>query len=392
MVTRKLGQMRSVKIQAMLLRAICALVLLGILGAGLRPFHAPRNDVSWLSHKNGLLFGKYGSIVTAGTFKARRTQAGSPCTLEIWLEPRQVNASGTILAFYRPETKAVPFSLRQSLGDLVLQSTSEEELHHARKIETYVDDVFSHQRRVLVAISSGQTGTTIYADGAFVRNMPNFRFSSQELTGQFVIGNAPATTDNWPGQLAGLAVYDRELAANEVSQHYEDWAKGKQANLAGDQSAVALYLFHEGSGSVVHNRADPATDLHIPERFFVLHEQFLERPWDEFRQGWNYWKDIGINVAGFIPLGFFFCAYLSLVRKAGHSVAITIAIGFAVSLTIEVLQAFLPTRDSGMTDLITNTLGTALGAISYARIAEHTWFAQAGILTLFSNEEIEEPI
>ena len=190
------------------------------------------------------------------------------------------------------------------------------------------------------------------------------------MTGQLVIGNAPATTDNWSGQLKGLAVYDRELTTDEVSQHYESWKTGKQANLAASEGAVGLYLFNEGNGSVVHNQVDPATDLHIPERFFVLHEQFLERPWDEFRPDWNYWKDVGINIAGFIPLGFFFCAYFSSMRTTRSAVLFTIAFGFAVSLTIEVLQAFLPTRDSGMTDLITNTSGTVLGAILCAWIAE----------------------
>jgi glycopeptide antibiotics resistance protein len=116
---------------------------------------------------------------------------------------------------------------------------------------------------------------------------------------------------------------------------------------------------------VVRNQVDASTDLLIPERFFVLHPQFLERPWDEYRPGWRYWKNIAINVVGFIPLGFFFYAYLSRVRQAKHPVALTIALGFAVSLTIEVLQAFLPTRDSGMTDLITNTFGTAVGVMAF---------------------------
>ena len=197
------------------------------------------------------------------------------------------------------------------------------------------------------------------------------------MTGQLIIGNAPATTDDWSGRLKGLAVYDRGLTTDEVSQHYENWTTGKQANLAASEGAVGLYLFNEENGSVVHNQVDPATDLHIPERFFVLNEQFLERPWDEFRPDWNYWKDVGINIAGFIPLGFFFCAYFSSMQTTRRAVLFTIAFGFAVSLTIEVLQAFLPTRDSGMTDLITNTSGTALGAILYAWIAErHSGFGR----------------
>jgi glycopeptide antibiotics resistance protein len=101
----------------------------------------------------------------------------------------------------------------------------------------------------------------------------------------------------------------------------------------------------------------------IPEHFFVLHEPFLELPWNEYYPGWNYWKDVAINIAGFIPLGFLFWAYFSLVLRIEHPTVVTVAFGFAVSLTIEVLQAFLPTRNSGMTDLITNTFGTVLGAL-----------------------------
>ena len=68
----------NLKIQSVLLRAICVFVLLGILVAGLRPFHAPKNDVSWLSEENGLLFGKYGSIVSAGPITASRRAPTNP--------------------------------------------------------------------------------------------------------------------------------------------------------------------------------------------------------------------------------------------------------------------------------------------------------------------------
>jgi hypothetical protein len=367
-------------VPTLLLKAICAAVLSGILLAGLWPFHSPKNDVSWLNRENGLLLGKYGSLVSAGTFETNRSQTDSSCSIEVWLEPDRVNASGTILAFYWMASRIAPFSLRQSLGDLVLQRNSQGP--PTKKARIYVNDVFSRVRPVFITISSGATGTTVYLNGILVKGAPTFRFSGQDLTGQLVVGNAPQTSHNWSGQIKGLAVYDRELAAGEVSQHFADWTTNRQAQQAAIESLVASYLFDEGKGNVVHNHADPATNLLIPERFFVLRQQFLERPWDEFRSDWNYWKDVGINIGGFIPLGFFLRAYFSAIRKVKRATWLTVTLGFSVSLTIEVLQAFLPTRNSGTTDLITNTFGTALGAVLCAWSMKYNWFARADIAIL----------
>jgi VanZ family protein len=359
------------KIPKTLVTVICFFILCGILVAGLWPFHAPGNDVRWLSQGDGLAFGKYGSIVSTGPFDTKARRADGSCSLEIWLEPKRVHSSGTILAFYQPESKVSSFTLRQSLGDLVLRRASQNESGQLGERKIYVDDIFRNQKSVLVTISSNESGTMVFADGVFVRKFEHFTFSSHDLTGRLIVGNSPVTTDDWRGQLKGLAFYDRALTPDQISQHFANWINGRHSDLEKGDGAIALYLFNEGNGDVVHNQVDSGTDLLIPRRFFVLHEQFLERPWDEFRPDRNYWKDVVINVAGFIPLGFFFYAYFSLVRSADHVAAVTIAFGFAVSLTIEVLQAFLPTRDSGMTDLITNTLGTALGALLCAWMARH---------------------
>src|ERR1022692_2518070 len=173
----------------LVLTAICAVVLSGILVAGLWPFHAPKNEVSWLSNGNGLLFGDYGSIVSANAFKSPESKEDWPCSLEIWLQPAQVDYSGTILASYWPESRVAPFALRQSLGDLVLQHTNKGRFQHTMRTKMYVDDLFSHAKSVFVTISSSPAGTAVYADGFLVKQSAKFKFSSQDLTGKLTIGN-----------------------------------------------------------------------------------------------------------------------------------------------------------------------------------------------------------
>ena len=372
-----------------ILRAICICVLFGILAAGLWPFHAPRNDVHWSdrgsdteSDRGGLVFGKHGSIVSERSFEPLSSDAESSCTVEIWLQPERSNSSGTILEFYRPATQAIPFSLHQSLSDLVLVRNGQN--HLAKRNRIYIDEAFKSVKPVFITITSSKSATLIYLDGKLTKRVASFEFSGSDLTGELVIANAANTNNSWSGQLNKLAIYGRELLPVEILQHFHEKAEdrgNKNASDVGDVDLIADYRFDEGRGSVARSAVTSSPSLLIPERFFVLHQPFLERPWDEFRPDWNYWQDVAVNIFGFIPFGFFFRAYFFLIRKVQRATWLTVTFGFAISLTIEVSQAFMPTRDSGMTDLINNTLGTALGALLCAWVMKRDWFRLVGFTT-----------
>ena len=331
-------------------------VLCGILVAGLWPFHGPRNDVNWLG-QSGVTFGPHGSVVSSGEF-ALPSRPGSSCSIEIRLYPSAGDGSGTIFAFYNPDNFKVSLALRQSLDDLLVETS-----RGAGSSHVYVQRVFHSQTPQLITITSGTQGTVAYINGAQFENFPNYRIPAEDLSGKLLMGNTPARTHEWSGEILALAFYNRDLTHAEIVKNYDNWTKNDLSAISKNPSAVSVYPFNERGGSVVHNHVAGATDLLIPERFFVVNEQFLAWPWNEFYSGWGYWKDVAINVGGFIPLGACVYAFLRSARMTSRPMLVTIILGFVVSLTIEVLQAFLPTRDSGTTDIITNTLGTALGAL-----------------------------
>jgi VanZ like family/Concanavalin A-like lectin/glucanases superfamily len=363
------------RMQNRLITLLCVCVLVGILTAGLWPFHSPKNDVSWLDH--GLHFGRHGLILSSETLTLTRPKDRVSCSIEMLLHPERIDSGGTLLGFFSPGNRIVTFSLHQSLDDLFLQRTR---LDGQRAVKTkwYVEHVFHKNKQVIATITSSPRGTAVYVNGGFVGASPGFGLSINELTGQLVVGNHPLVDNGWQGQLRGLAIYSRDLTPTEVVQHYAAWTINEQAEIKNENPSI-LYLFNEGTGEIVHDQMNSANDLHIPERYFVLRAPFLELPWEEFKPHWGYYKNVLINIGGFIPLGFFFCAYFSLVRRLDRSVLATVVLGGVVSLGIEVSQAFLPTRDSGVTDIITNTLGTGVGVILYRCQSLQALFTTIGV-------------
>jgi hypothetical protein len=360
-----------------LLVIACFGILSGILVAGLWPFHPPRNQVTWLKDKNGLYFGDYGTVMSTGAFSSTGSGNKVSCTIELWLQTALTDTSGTILTFYTPDNP-LRFSIHQSLTDLMLQSTRSSSPGRAGKQRIYVNAVFGQGRSVFVTVASGAQGTSVYVNGTPSRTDRGFQLMPYACAGQLIVGDSPGQSDTWPGQMKGLAIYDNELTAPAVLRHFNAWTQNGQPEMNQHEHIVGLYLFDERAGNVIHNHAGPGVDLSIPATYTVLDQAFLEPFWDEFNMSWGYWKNILKNIAGFVPLGVCFCAYFALVRKSRRAGLVTVMIGGAVSLTIEVLQAFLPTRDSGTTDIFTNTLGTWIGVMLYNAVIEKWELAKRG--------------
>jgi len=341
--------------------SVCLLVLCGILLAGLLPFRGPRNGVSWLGNQNGVRLSGHSTLWSDGSFPVLDQGRGDSCSIEIWLQPGLPRDSSIIFSFSTPENP-LELTLHQYRSLLIVETRVPGGWHAASIIGA--DGVFHQGTPAFVTISSGPQQTVMYVDGALARTFPGSRIGP-DCRGRLVLGTSPTMDDSWRGQVRGLGLYGAELTADEARQHYESWTTSGSPALSDREHAVGLYLFNERSGDIVHNSIATGINLEIPARYRLVHQMFLQPFWHEYKPKGSYWKDILINIVGFMPLGFFFFAYWSTVRPIRRAALVTTLLGFAVSLTIEVLQSQIPTRDSGTTDLITNTLGTFLGVGLY---------------------------
>jgi hypothetical protein len=331
---------------------LCLIVLCGILAAGLSPFHVPRNAVSWLPDADGLRFDRYGSVISAQPVP---DGPGEACSLEVWMQPTGKRSAATVLAFYTPETPR-RFELLQLDDDLVIGGNTLSEENPARIAWLRFPHALRLNQPILITMTAGQR-TSIYINGALVKTH-EFRFLRSNFMGQMVLGTSPFFDQGWIGQIRGVALFDRELAAVEVALRYRSWTNG-QPEVSG---ASHFYRFNERSGEIVSDAVSPGIHLDIPPRYTVLHHAFLESPWKEFNNEWGYWKDVLVNIGGFIPFGFLFGVYLSSAKPVRRPILTTILLGAVVTFFIEITQAWLPTRDSSMTDVLMNILGTVIGA------------------------------
>lgn len=80
----------------------------------------------------------------------------------------------------------------------------------------------------------------------------------------------------------------------------------------------------------------------------------------------RYWTvfDIAVNALAYLPLGFLWTSALRPWRGNLVAVALALLLGSALSLSLETIQNFLPTRVASNVDLATNICGVLLGALA----------------------------
>jgi VanZ family protein len=73
-------------------------------------------------------------------------------------------------------------------------------------------------------------------------------------------------------------------------------------------------------------------------------------------------RDIILNVVIYMPLGLVAVLAFRTRRSRSLAASAAIAFGFLLSVSMELLQVYVPGRDPSLLDVLTNTLGTAAGA------------------------------
>jgi VanZ family protein len=346
------------------LGAILFLICIVIFIVGLWPFNfRPANRVAWLPNRNGIQFYGRGMLFSKGpSGPAQGLDLTGPLTIEMLLTPvtGPTHVNPHILSFYNDQNEEISF-IAQRKSVLLIQKQE--------KIETRLRDraiAFQNAlpagKELFITVTSNDEGTSLYEDGNFAKIFRHFtllpKINSERLN--ILIGNSPTGKHPWEGILLGLAIYNRALTPQEVLQDYKEWIHAGSLSVSGEEKPVALYLFDEEGGNIVHSHTGRGLSLQIPEIFRPLRRTVLAPPTSNFHI-----QDITINILGFIPLGFFFTLYLSkeTKRSLNFDAFLVSLIGGLMSLIIELLQAYLPSRISSLMDLLCNIAGTAAGAI-----------------------------
>ena len=358
---------------------ICLIITSTILVAGLWPFNFwSKNQVEWLKDRDGVRFYSRGIIYSEKEVPILPSLHSSNIptksfTIEIWVQPDKETFSylPQLLTIWNRETHEYLF-IGQWQSTLIFQSR----ILDSKKKWIYkkigIGNVLQKDQTRFIAITSNERGTNIYIDGRLEESSRNYLFlqlTDKTMSSNFlVLGNSSTGQQHWLGSLLGLAIYDQPLTREQISEHFQKWQERGKSSLLAERSLFALYLFDEGSGEHIHDLLNHH-HLIMPSRFEVLQKTILVPPWKDFRFNRSYLMDIITNILCFIPFGFFFSAYLWMKkpRSIFRLLLTSIIIAGCMSLSIELIQVYLPTRSSQLMDVITNILGAAIGVTLFLK-------------------------
>ncbi len=344
-------------------------VLTGILIFGLNPKdYKFSNEINWIIDRPGIRFGKYGIAYTNSFFEPRGENAAKPnsFSVELALRPASYREKGTsfILVLHNGSDRSQLLIWQYHSWIIIMNGDDYDHKRRTKRIAVNIGSQVSIPR--FLAVTTGDEGTDVYLDGRFVGRKKDLtlKIPNGGKT-RLLIGNSVYGRQSWQGDIYGLCFYGYALTARDINRHFNRWIQDKNFSFAEKDKPIALYFFDEKTGVRAIDHAAGKHHLEIPVKMRIFKQRILSSEWNGFKFNRSMSEDSILNLLGFIPFGFIFSA--TLFKLGGildkHYVFITMLFCFTVSLVIEILQAWLPSRSSSMPDLIFNTLGALIGTV-----------------------------
>jgi hypothetical protein len=360
-------------IKFMLSAGLSLTILLIVLFFGLsgKGFHFS-NGVTWIKDKPGIRFGNYGiayAIIDDDQTKHNISRLKA-FSIEIAIKPEAFDLEGfnLILSLYGGKDSN---QLIVGQWKSYLIAMNGDDYSNKRKIKRISTDIDSDSpEKILLTITAGEEGTKLYIDGKLLKAESNlFLKIPGDNNLKITLGNSVYGKASWRGEVYGLALYADRLEPETIEKHFKDWSKNQILSFSRSENTLLFFTFNDGKGTETIDYVSGIQKLNIPPRFQILKKSFVSLPWRDFQADKSYLIDLIINLLGFIPSGFILCALF--VQAGGilqkKALLLSVFLCFLISLCIEIVQAWIPSRSSQGLDLILNTFGALMGAKLYMK-------------------------
>jgi hypothetical protein len=354
-----------IRINDKFLSLSCFSIFVLILLFGLWPYNLnPVNGVFWLREGPGLRFLGNGRLYTAGDLAP--FFSGRNISLEMTLRPAAEPSDRLpiIVGLWDGRRQEVFLVGQWKDYPAVRVRRARPDIPRGYR-ERGKRGVLVRDRSVALTLTSSAEGTRLYVNGEMSAEWPGFPLLAEGPAGPaaLLIGNSAVGHSPWEGELGGLGFFNRVLTDREVAERQAAWARRDIPALRNSPGLVGLYPLTEGRGERIPSVIAGGPDLLKPSAFRPLQQVVLEWPHRVQWKRWTFYQDLTVNILGFIPWGFFSILWLWRFTSlsAPRAAALTLLLGFLLSLGIELTQVYLPSRDSQVSDLVCNVLGTALG-------------------------------
>lgn len=349
------------------LTILTVVFILFILWFGLRPKYWPEeNNVRWLPNQHAIHF-EPPAIAYVDRFRlSSNPEFPGEFTLHLAVTASTLQKKG-----FRPILMLHDGSDSTQLaiwhwGGTVIVMNGDDYDFSRRLPRMSVPDVLRVGKISFLTLSSGGSGTQLYVDGEPAKVSGGWRLQIPEAPEKLrlILGNSVYGKHSWYGEFHGLAFYERCQTAGEVEKQYLSWRQASALENLDSSRLRLLYNFSKGKGRDVADLSGTGNNLLIPERPVIFKKTFLAMPYKEIHSQ-SYWLDVFFNVVGFIPLGGLVFIWLNYVTgmQLRSAVGLSLGLCFGLSLFMEMLQGWLPGRDSSMQDLALNTAGGILGIL-----------------------------
>jgi len=294
------------------------------------------NDFQWLPGGKGLQFNKTSFAYTEKFFSDDFLK-GEEFTIELTIKPAfpEIIRFGLILQIF-DKTDNSQITIGQWDNSLVILNSNDYS-NEQRKPKIYAS-MLENDRIKSISIISDNFGTKVFIDGelkGFNQNLKMVLPANRNKT-NLIIGNSIEGRNPWTGSISHLAINNQ-----------------------------LLYTFAEGRGDRVLDKSGNGIDLLLPEKSIILKRSILAIPDIKELGTATMREDMVINFFGFIPLGIllFLAMAKTGIKDSSSILFLTALFSLFFSLSIELTQVIIPTRNSSMLDLFLNTIGGLSGGL-----------------------------